>query len=255
MIAQREGDNSFGSEQYEEAIKHYKEGCDICAKTKNKRHQIYFLIQLGICFMRLEQLEDAVNSFEKCIELCEDSIYFKSGIEVAEGHLKSIYSKQGKTYEPKPHYKDKNQISKPIVQEETRKVLLITEKRKTGDMFFAKRQYGEALKEYQEGRAAAIQEKRKSDQSYLASQIGLCLGYLKDYQQAIENFNEYIELSRELNFPKGIAAGEANIGWVFSLQDKASEARAHYKLALEIRLQLGDEAEAAKLRKWIGEGE
>jgi len=104
LIAQRAGDTSFGNEQYEEAIKYYKDGRDICVKTKNKRQQIYFLVQLGICFMNLKQFPEAIDSYNDCIEVCKGLDYFTYGLAMAESNLASLYSIQNQRIEAKSHY-------------------------------------------------------------------------------------------------------------------------------------------------------
>lgn len=106
FMARKTGDQFFSSEHYEEAINHYKEGYNFCIKSNNKSQQIYFLVQLGVCFMNLKQFPEAIQSFNSCIELCKGSNYFISGLAIAESNLGSVYSLQNKNAEAKSHYEE-----------------------------------------------------------------------------------------------------------------------------------------------------
>jgi tetratricopeptide (TPR) repeat protein len=131
-------------------------------------------------------------------------------------------------------------------------ILLMTQEKSNGDDLYKNSRYAEALKHYEDGHDLAIKTRRKDDQAYFVSQIGICLGKLGKYEKASAYINEYRELCKEMIFPRGIAVAEANLGWVLDLQGKHDEAVSHYEKALEIRIQLGDEEEVAKLRQWIG---
>ena len=128
---------------------------------------------------------------------------------------------------------------------------LMGKEKDRGDEFYKGNRYAEALECYEKGHELAIKLKNKERQSYCASQAGICLGYLGKHEEAIEYINEYRELCKDMDFNLGIATAEANLGWVFDLQGKPDEALAHYKSALEIRIQSGDEKEAARLQRVV----
>ncbi|TAE00529.1 MAG: hypothetical protein EAZ97_05615 [Bacteroidetes bacterium] len=107
----------------------------------------------------------------------------------------------------------------------------------------AQKNYTECLNYYE--KALAIRKKLniKKDICESLNNIGVCYGYMEEYDKAIEYFNESLLLAEELNNEQFKLFLVFNIGYFYMKQDKFEEALAYLGNAKQISLELDSKAE------------
>jgi signal transduction histidine kinase/tetratricopeptide (TPR) repeat protein len=98
------GVSNFGKENYQEAIRHFKESYDISKKIDNTRFQCENLIYLGRIYLVRHESDSAFKALNECEKTSKDFGYNELLIETYK--LFSAFFNESKNFEQASHYQN-----------------------------------------------------------------------------------------------------------------------------------------------------
>ena len=122
-----------------------------------------------------------------------------------------------------------------------------------GACYYLTAHYDKAIRQYQEAMEINRQLKKEDQVAIQMNNIGLVFFAWGRYDKAIENYEKALDIHNRLGYEAEAAVALNNIGGVYSAWGRREQALEYFYKALEIDQRLGNEAEVAIRLNNIGE--
>ena len=191
--------------------------------------------QIGIAYMNLNQLEEALKNFNEALEI-RKKLGLERGVASSLNMIAKVQNRLGNSSEALADYKESLAGFQRIGDKRSTAVILMN----LGVYYLDHAQYDEALKSSNEALALFRDLGDEANQAVCLNNLGSVRSYMENFQDALPYFQQAYQIQERLKLTDAMAESLHNLAETNVYLGQYDTAVNQYLKALEIRRNSGD---------------